>query len=302
MNLNKFTKILNIFCFGILLLISPTICVISESSSSSSKLASNLAQINTLRQQPTINQFTKKFFFNPKLKSCDILITETLSFEYKAPTNMISHYVISKQNPIYGVKVSMSEDKIANIRHFTVFQVKTYESRDGELNNSQWLITTILDRQITKTTLEYSYYSQNVIKPTDNDKDINNVKVFMTNPYPFDLTNVNIELLMLNMDKLKPSDIQLPGYTEIVKYIGNSIQSLSSNVRNNNKPDTNEGFIVKFEKNLPMNNEFVFDMELPMDIKTCSLGIINFVSYTMIIMTAAFVIMALASIYVISKE
>ena len=259
-------------------------------------IKSNLAKYDLIEVKnegiPTVTKFDKQIIFDTSLKSCDILTIEKVQFNFNTPTDVIHHLIVSKKKQLYGFLVDLPLNSNLSIRKIEIFQDKSLRNRfyhdSGNLGSTasasvnsfyrdRWLISVVLDKKVTRVNLIYKFYTQAAIK-VDNVNKKNLLKSYMVNPYPFEIKNLTIELLLLNFEHLKEEDLTIPAFSKLTK------------VNLNNQLHFGKGFKISIDKILPIHSEFLIQLTLPMEILSCEAGLVNFVYFGLIGMTVGFII------------
>ncbi len=274
----------------------------TESRVVSKPVQNNLGRPNFLQKantiKPTITKFNKQFIFDTNYRSCDIFIKERIEFQYTNPTDVIHHLIISKKNPLYGFAVNLPINSSLSIKKIEIFQDKSLRNRFYENKNhksvrmffrDRWLISVLLDKKVKRVILNYSYYTQRaVLIDPDNNKNV--IKLYVINPYPYNLKNLNIQLLLLNFKHLKEKDLTIPAFSKLKQ------------VNIDNRQFKGKGFNISIDKNLPIHSEFFMQLALPMEIKSCETKLVYVIYYSLIAMTIGFALMSFSAVYFLYKE
>ena len=101
--------------------------------SSANSIKSNLGKLDLTEVKnesiPTITKFDKQIIFDTNFKSCDILIIEKVQFEFKTPTDVIHHLIVSKKKQLYGFLVNLPLNSNLSIHKIEIFQDKSLRNR-----------------------------------------------------------------------------------------------------------------------------------------------------------------------------
>ena len=262
---------------------------------SKDNLTTKTKNVFKLNNNFSISKFEKHYFIDTKGKSCDIFITENVTFNYKSATTKIHHLVISKTDPLFGFVVSLPLDnKHVTIENISVLQDKSlryFTDEDGYIGKfkDRWLISVTLSKKVKDVSLIFSYYSQRGVQ-IDNENEKNIVKLHMTNPYNFDINNINLDLTLVNFKKLNKNELGVPNFGKISESFINNGMFKGKTIN------------INMIKNLPYNNEFQLEIALPLEIQYCETFFVNVINYGLIAMITSFLIISAISFYFLYKE
>ena len=207
------------------------------------------------------------------------------------------YLIISKKNPLYGFSVKTPVNSDISIKNLEIFQDKSLRNMFHQNSNSdkgrffkdRWLISVILDKKVTSAKLIYTYYNQRALK-IDEETKKNLIKLYVVNPYPYDLGDLNIEVVLLNFQNLTEKDLTVPAFSEL------------SPITMNEELFKGKGFAISIKKNLPIHSEFFIQLALPMAITSCGTQFDNIVYYSLIGMTIGFILVSFTAVFVLYKE
>jgi len=262
---------------------------------SQNKFGLDLFKSGYNKSHPNITAVNKVFTLDKQLNSCNVFITEEVTFNLSQPSNYLNYIIISKSN-IYGIKVTLPFDSPYNILKTSIYNNKNlkqnfvkFQQNDisimSNFFNNRLLISTLLNKKVKKISLIFHYYISGTIQTESktNGKGNNIMTLHMINPFPYQINNLNIQLNLQNFTNLKRSDINIPETSNIEVVNGNK-----------NGISTAKDYKITFNnKVLPVHSEFFMKVSLPLKIFSCEVifyGVVMYMFLTVALFTFIFLL------------
>lgn len=253
-------------------------------------ITSDNENLNNLYQPSIyiIESMTSNFYVDPTINTCDVKVFDTIKFSFHKPTDRLDYIMISKKTPLYGFtpKIISKANIITDYEIYedSSFKQRVYYDSDGKriAFRDRWLISIQLLKPVKEVEIGLEYYMQRAIL-IDNIREANFLKFSLINPNSFNIDQYQIIVNLLNFQKLKPEDINIPN-DGLVKINGkDNIQIITKR---------------KYDK----HSEIEVYLSLPYELLTCDGNIVNYVFYGLVFTSITFVILSLITIGFLYKE
>jgi hypothetical protein len=272
-------------------------------------------------QNIQIKNIKTTFILDSKSQSCNIKVKEKISFQLDSPTDVIKHFLVSKRNPFFNIKASISDEMN---KQYKIIKTETY-TRRGESSylsidlrqpipiHEAWIISTTLSKPVQEITLYYEYTIQRGLGiDTRNEKNILNIDLI--NGYPFKIDGHQINIEIWNFPSLKQDHFFLIDEAEVFPISSNSLDKYSQpqdkfshNITDINNYISNihsleKGYEIILTKSLPEHSGFSLTLQLPMEILLCEISIFTFFYYFLLALGGLFFFIGTTALLMVYKD
>ena len=233
-----------------------------------------------------IKSMTSNFFIDNKTKSCDVKVIDKLIISMQQPSDRLDYIIISKKTPLYGFtpRTKSTQIKMFDVLEDSSFKQRIYIDSDGKriTFRDRWLVSIQFSEIVKEVEMELEYYMQRALL-IDSIKEANFLKFSLINPHPFDVNPYIIIVNLVNYEKLKPEQINVP---------------VNGSVMTNGK----EIVQIVTKKIYEKHSEIEVFLTLPYELSTCDGNIVNIVFYGLVFTSVMFVILSMITMFFLSKE
>jgi hypothetical protein len=242
-----------------------------------------------------IKSLTQVYTVDPKLKSCDVKVSERIRFNLPNISINLNYIIISKKFPLYGFNAKLLKvydknlEKIANqIKEVRLFKDSSSNSRtfaDLQSHKLQfrdaWLVNIELKYPVKDIEIEIEYKMQRAIQ-IDNLDELNYLKLELVNPNSSNIDDYKLIIELKNYKGLNAQNLKMPK--------GTYAQQNGDDV------------VLSTHQPLDKYSGFEMDFSLPYEIFECEGEIVNIVYYGLIGMSILFLLMSVFTIAYLYKE